>query len=246
MLEAKKNAWFERLFEFYNRYYLIHRGFHSVGVKGDLHPTVDEDCLPVIYIANHSSWWDGMLVFEAVRRLSRTFEHYMMMQDEQLSVYRFFRWLGAYGVDQQSYTGIKQSLQYTVDLLKRGRRVWIFPQGEIAALHQEAFHFQTGIGSILKSVGSACVVPVTLEYRMMYHPKPDASLRVGEPIVRDWSLLHRKQISAQLEELLLNEMKAHTLETCSARGIAEGYISMKHQRLSLHEKFAVLRGRAEG
>lgn len=246
MLEAKKNAWFERLFETYNRYYLIHRHFHTVGVKGELDPRIDADDLPVIYIANHSSWWDGMLVFEAVRRLSVTFEHYMMMQNAQLSVFRFFSRLGAYGIDQQSYTGIKQSLNYTIELLKQGKRVWIFPQGEIAALHQDPLLFQTGIGCVLKAVGTACVVPVTMEYRLMYHPKPDASLRIGEPIIQDWASLHRREIAAYLEETLMKQKKAHTDETCSAHGLAEGYISLKHQRLSLHEKFAMFRGRAKG
>lgn len=246
MLEAKKNACFEVLFEWYNRYYLIHRHFHTVGVKGDLNPTVEADHPPVLYIANHSSWWDGLLVYEAVRRLSGAYDHYMMMQDAQLSVFRFFRRLGAYGMEQQSYKGIKESLQYTVKLLKEGKRVWIFPQGEITALHQEQLRFQGGIGSILKAVGSACIVPVTLEYRLMHHPKPDASLRIGRPVMRDWTALPRKEITAYLEEIMINERNAHSYETCSARGLADDYFSLKHQRLSLHEKFARLRRGIEG
>ncbi|KMU98291.1 hypothetical protein ACS72_16070, partial [Acinetobacter sp. VT 511] len=126
--------------------------FRSFTLTGSLDPQVDirdnspiEATRPVIYFMNHSSWWDGLLLYHAARQTSRG-DHYVMMEEQQLQQYAFFRKLGAYSINKESASGIRTSLQYTSELLDSGKRVWIFPQGEI--LHQEArpIQFRPGIG----------------------------------------------------------------------------------------------------
>jgi len=184
-----------------------------------------------------------LLIYEAIRRLSFSKAHYMMTDAEQLKTFGFFRKLGAYGVEKSSLGGIRETLHYTSTLLEQGGRVWLFPQGEIQSLHQEPLRFQTGIGHLFMRSPDVCVVPVTLEYRLMYHPKPDASMRFGTPILADWASLGRRAIVKLVESKLAEERSEHWRETVDARGLAPGYMPLDKHRLSLHEKFSALQGR---
>lgn len=96
MIRAVKSKPFNRIFALYNHYYLLRRRFRSFTLTGSLDPQVDirdnspiEATRPVIYFMNHSSWWDGLLLYHAARQTSRG-DHYVMMEEQQLQQYAFF------------------------------------------------------------------------------------------------------------------------------------------------------------
>jgi 1-acyl-sn-glycerol-3-phosphate acyltransferase len=95
MLEANKIRWFEKIFAIYNRN-LLRRRFHSLQVSGLNFLARKNAEMPSVIYANHSSWWDGLVFLEILRRFD--FEYYVMMEEKQLRNLFFFRWLGAFSV----------------------------------------------------------------------------------------------------------------------------------------------------
>lgn len=98
MISAVKSKAFERIFTLYNHYYLLRRRFRSFTFSGSLDPQVLDGNgrlqpmapdQPVVYFMNHSSWWDGLLLYHAAKQTSRG-DHYVMMEERQLRQYAFF------------------------------------------------------------------------------------------------------------------------------------------------------------
>ncbi|MDT0124468.1 lysophospholipid acyltransferase family protein [Paenibacillus sp. RRE4] len=219
MIRAVKSKAFDRVFSLYNHYYLLRRRFRSFTLSGSLDPhMVDRNGVdgllpmapdqPVVYFMNHSSWWDGLLLYHAAKQTSRG-DHYVMMEERQLRQYAFFRKLGAYSINKDSASGVRTSLQYTNELLAAGKRVWIFPQGEI--LHQEArpIQFRPGIGLVLRRFPQAVAVPVTLCHGMVQHDLPEISMKAGLPIVEDWKTWRSEEIANRLGHVLEQQLNDH-------------------------------------
>lgn len=222
MIRAVKSKAFDRVFSLYNHYYLLRRRFRSFTLSGSLDPQLrsgngEGEILsmapdqPVVYFMNHSSWWDGLLLYHAAKQTSRG-DHYVMMEERQLRQYAFFRKLGAYSINKDSASGVRASLQYTNELLAAGKRVWIFPQGEI--LHQEhrPIQFRPGIGLVLRRFPQAIAVPVTLCHGMVQHDLPEISMKAGPPIVEDWSVWKSEEIAYRLGHVLEQQLDDHRAE----------------------------------
>lgn len=140
MIASDSSKWFKRIFAQYNENYLLRRHFHSFQLSGEIDPAPQGQ--PVLYLMNHSSWWDGMVVYHAIANASAR-EHYMMMDEEQMKRYRFFRKIGAFSIDKKSSRAIVASLRYSESLLNQGYGVWLFPQGDIEHLERRPLRFQT-------------------------------------------------------------------------------------------------------
>lgn len=203
MIQAEKKRWFIKLFAAYQRYYLLPRNFERVEATG--HVQTSE--VPVIYIANHSSWWDGLLIFQVVEDHLRG-NHYMLVAQEGLENYRFFRKLGAFSINQTRIRDVVASLQYATQLLEAGSCVWLFPQGQILHQDQRPYLFGTGIGYLLHQK-QVPVVPVTLHYLFGEEKKPIASLHFGKPIQENWESMTRSSVSMYLSKLLEEQADEH-------------------------------------
>ncbi|MET3682789.1 1-acyl-sn-glycerol-3-phosphate acyltransferase [Alkalibacillus flavidus] len=174
MIEANKRLGFKRLFYLYQKYHLIRKHFSTVSITGDIDEKTE---VPTIYIANHSSWWDGLLIFQLTERFSKN-DHYIMMNESGLNEYRFFQKLGAYSVNRDQPKDVVRSLLYTQDLIAQGKKIWLFPQGAIE--HPQApLQFQKGIGYLIQQFEKAAVKPVTFHYYHYEHPKTIGAIDVG-------------------------------------------------------------------
>ncbi len=207
MIPAEHSPAFRALFDLYNRRYLLPRSFRSIDLYGSLDAGVEKQ-RPILYIANHSSWWDGLLLFHLWRRSGED-RHYVMMDEQQLSKYRFFRKLGAYSVDKSGLGASRASLRYSEQLLKQGHRVWLFPQGDIRHLESRPLALQSGAAHLLRRVPHTAVVPLTFYYTQGLHSKPEASLEIGRPLLEEWSILDREAIMAMLQDELERQLDRH-------------------------------------
>lgn len=241
MIEACKSAPFEWLFSRYNRIYLLRRHFCGFGLHGSLDgaPTGR----PLLYMMNHSSWWDGLAVYHAVRSASNG-DHYLMMDERQLGRYRFFRRIGAFSIDKTSRRGVLQSLEYAAALLKEGKRVWVFPQGDIVHPERGPLEFQTGVGRILAECPEAAAVPVTMVYSFCMRQKPEASMRVGERVDGEWNRWGRKESTERLRDVMEGQLALHRRQTSLGRcGEAEGYVPLLKSGRSTDEAYDAFRRR---
>ena len=116
MLKANKSAWFEKIFAVYNRN-LFKRRFHSLHVSGMEFLDKKDAEIPLIIYANHSGWWDGLVVFEICRQAKLDF--YVMMEEKQLKNLFLFRKLGAFSVVRENARKAMESINYAVELLEQ-------------------------------------------------------------------------------------------------------------------------------
>lgn len=177
MIPARKSAWFERVFAAYNRN-LIARRFEGLRVAGLSSLRERPRDAPLILYANHSSWWDGLIVFQ-IGRACRL-DQYALMEEKQLRAYPLFRRIGAFSVVRERAREAAQSIDYAAGLLRGAQRaLWIFPQGETLPNDTRPLKFFSGVAHIIKRAGGASAAPVALRYEFLDDFKPEAFARVG-------------------------------------------------------------------
>jgi hypothetical protein len=93
---------------------LVRGGLRGIWVRGD-NPSG-----PSVYAANHHSWWDPFVANAVLE--SRGLAPALLMQHENLSTFGFARRLDVFG---------SQDLRRGVELLRAGRVVVVFPEGEL-------------------------------------------------------------------------------------------------------------------
>ena len=214
MLSANKSRLFDQMFFHYHKKYLLERRFRYIGFTGELDPVLVQD-RPVLYIMNHSSWWDGLLAYHAFRTLT-SHDHYVMMEEKQLNKFTFFRKLGAFSINKESASDVRASLEYTIQLLLAGKRVWMYPQGKIMHQDLRPLSFQRGIGVLLRRLPSAAVIPVTLVHGMYGQDKPEALLMAGPPLLKNWGMMDSRIITNKLETAMEEQLDSQKLEVMRA------------------------------
>ncbi|MBN2213098.1 MAG: lysophospholipid acyltransferase family protein [Bacteroidales bacterium] len=146
IIKAQHHPIIYPFFKFYTKW-KISRNFRFVHFSGDYL----EKGLPLLFIANHVSWWDGFWVFYLNLKLFKRKFHFMMLE-EQLRKYSFFIKTGGYSV-KKGNRSILESIQYTAGILKeQGNAVLLFPQGKIQSVYMPSFTFEKGIEKVLEKV----------------------------------------------------------------------------------------------
>lgn len=103
-------------------------------------------------IGNHFSWWDGFIAYHINRKILKKRFHVMMLE-EQLRSRMFLSRAGAYSVRKGSRT-VVESIKYTRELLQnKNNLVVIYPQGEIASIHQKPVRFEKGFSRFTSGAG---------------------------------------------------------------------------------------------
>ncbi|MCT2536140.1 lysophospholipid acyltransferase family protein [Aquibacillus koreensis] len=208
MITAQKNKRFRKLCYMYQHFYLLKRNFYRVFVKGDVDPI---ESGPTIYIANHSSWWDGLLLFQLTEKYSEL-DHYILMDEIGLKKYPFFRKLGAFSVQKNNPREIVRTLKYSEELLKSGKSVWVFPQGSIQHQDKRPYEFDSGIGHLISVCNKVTVKMVSLHYTFGDHQKPIASIVIDDGVVYNGSDHNRKDWTEKLARILEKQVDVHRLQ----------------------------------
>ncbi len=214
MLKANKSAWFEKVFAVYNRN-LFKRRFHSLHVSGMKFLHKKDAEVPLIIYANHSGWWDGLVVFEICRRAKLDF--YVMMEEKQLKNLFLFRKLGAFSVVRENARKAIESVNYAVELLENPRTtLLIFPQGEILPNDARPLKFYNGLSKIIEKSGAVLTVPLAIRYEFLGEFKPQIFIKIGAPELKeDQNKTSSKQLTRENSlrlTSLLDELKTDILD----------------------------------
>lgn len=179
MLTAQKKRWFDRVFSVYNRN-LIKRRFHSLRVENLNNLKQKDKSVPLVIYLNHSSWWDGLILYQLGKITS--LDQFVMMEEKQLKNLQLFRKLGAFSVVRESPRDAVKSINYAVELLKEktDRVLWIFPQGEIKPNDLRPLDFFHGISRIIQKLENCRILPVAFRYEFLNEFKPEIFVKVGE------------------------------------------------------------------
>ncbi|MBO8155858.1 MAG: 1-acyl-sn-glycerol-3-phosphate acyltransferase [Bacillaceae bacterium] len=209
MIEPDKRSSFSRLFSIYNSW-LLRRSFHRIGwlAKEEFPDS------PVLYVMNHSSWWDGLLAFQLNQALIKQ-DSYVMMHEQGLRKYPFFRKLGAFSVNRQNPGDVLRSLTFAENLLKGGKSLWLFPQGDEFHLEKRPLNFLMGAMYLLEKCPDVPVVPISIYYSFGHNRKPEVYLLAGNQ--KFWSAFNgctRKEKTLALEmdfTAQLDELKGYVV-----------------------------------
>lgn len=163
---------------------------------------------PVIFYANHNTFWDGYLAHVVLRQVYGL-EGYLMMDLKQMRRFRFFRWAGVFSVDRENGREAMRSLEYIAGELNGGpgRALWIFPQGEILPQERRPLGFQSGLARLIRRVGPCYVYPVAVRYEFFREPQPEFLISVGAACVfTGQEKLEPHRLTAELEAALETEL----------------------------------------
>lgn len=135
----------------------------------------------LILTPNHFSWWDGFFADYLLRKFCGRKE-YIMMLEEQLQRYKFFRYVGAFSVNTNSPDEIKKSLEYSRKIVSDKSNVLIYyPQGEIQPYEAGNIKFKKGLKKI-SSVMDLSIQIVSFKIVYSEYKKPSVYCRAGETI----------------------------------------------------------------
>ncbi len=200
MIPASKNAMIESLFAGMNRR-MLRRHFHAVHLFGADNMKKIDRSRPVIVYGNHSCWWDGLIEFFLGRDVFGL-DSYLMMDEQQMSRYTFFRWIGAFSVNRSSGRNMISSIEYASQLFDRPNRLlWIYPQGDMQPNDVRPLRFHSGMVSIAERLPSVQLMPLAHRYEFLMEQRPEAFVSIGEPVLVT-EVGHRKVLLDRLERLL--------------------------------------------
>lgn len=171
----------------------------------------------VLFTPNHFSWWDGFLIQKIQREFLPKKNFFILMLVKQLKVYRFFNWMGAYGVEQESISSVMQTVKYTRELLSSPENlVIIYPQGEIRPYGIDKVVLQKGITKFAGGEASnSVVIPIAFKIQFDEDKKPAVYCSFGEvleakEVSGDFSL-YESAFLANLEELEQRSLKRESV-----------------------------------
>ncbi|WP_223700730.1 lysophospholipid acyltransferase family protein [Sutcliffiella deserti] len=179
MIPAKKSKAFEFFFDQFNKRFL---SFQFKGIYWATETNiVTLPSTSALFIANHSTWWDPLVIFHLNRHIIKQ-ESYCMMHEKGIKEYPFFRKIGAFSVNRQNPKDIVQSINYAKEKLKDGKALWLFPQGDEHHLETRPLAFLPGAIHIVKN-SDIPIVPVGLYYTFGNERKPEIYIKIGKPLV---------------------------------------------------------------
>lgn len=209
MIKARRNLAFEWMMR---RVTLpqIRKQFETVYWSG----TVERN-QPAIYIANHSSWWDGLLYFHLRHTVIDRTTH-IMMHETGLRKFWYFRYIGAYSVNKTSRRDIIEALSYSKELISQGNSVWIFPQGDEFSQEKRPLELESGVIHLMQQLPDVPIIPLTTYYWFGHHKKAEVAVHAGQPLTYQALVgTSRKEKLRSLEVLLehqLDQLKQDVVE----------------------------------
>ncbi len=167
MIFPRRGRLAEAIFSIYLK--RLYRSHFSAFRILEEYPAEARDGDPVLLLPNHSSWWDGFVLFLHNRlELKKNFS--LMMLERELQKNKFFSRLGAFSIDPSHPRKILESLHFCVDVLKSGDShtgLILFPQGEILPNVSKHYRFRPGVSWILARLPRPVHV-VSVQIRLLF------------------------------------------------------------------------------
>ena len=203
MIKAEHSSFARIIFNPYINH-LLKSNFHSFYLLNDL-PQVDKSA-GLIITPNHFSWWDGFFIDYISQKLLNR-KMFLMMLEDQLRKYWFFKKVGAYSINQNNPRSIAETINYTKQVLSSGNNfVVIYPQGEIQSVFENNIIIKDGLKKIIEIKDRELfVLPVSIKIEYGNQSKPEIIVRFGKLLnadaIRDDFNLFKDEFLSNLEIL---------------------------------------------
>ena len=206
---------------------------------------------PLIVYANHSSWWDPMLLVLLARKLLPEQRHYAPIEASALRRYPALRRLGLFPVDLSTTHGAAQFLRTAERVLDQGAVLWTTPQGRFADTREFPLAFRPGLAGLAARCPEVPLLPVAIEYTFWDGRLPETLVRFGDGLHGDAALSSERlthQLECALTATMLELQKASCARDASAFEVvlagwrpSQSFYNLRHrQRPSPAKKQLVL------
>lgn len=230
MIKANHTTWARLIFDVYVQR-LLKRHFHACRLLGDI-PNPDPE-LPLMVLPNHSSWWDGFLMYMVnLKIFKRPF--YLMMLERELSKYRFFSRLGAYSINSHNPKSTMRSLGYTVEMLNSSDNpaplICIFPQGELKPWGKRPLGYKRGIDWIIKDYDKDVnILPLAIRCEYLDEQRAEMFFLFGEKYIVNSGNFPGMRGLEEAEEFLLEDLSLRILYGEKGRPLLSGSRSVNRK-----------------
>ncbi|WP_201716204.1 lysophospholipid acyltransferase family protein [Rossellomorea arthrocnemi] len=198
MIEPRKSKKFQQLLVRYLTYQLK-KHFYRVWIddqRDSFQPAVGQ-----LVLANHSSWWDGLMVFYLNQKVIKE-DSYAMMSQKGMEDFSFFRKIGAFSVNPDSPKDLVISLKFAEKCLQEKKTVWIFPQGKEEHLEKRPISFMSGPSYLFERNQGITVTMVTFYYTFRHEQRPELFIRITDVEVNQSYLTSREERTHHLRNIM--------------------------------------------
>lgn len=191
----------------------------------------------LLFVANHTNWWDGFMAHQVTRALGVSFQ--VLMDAKGVAAYPLFRRVGAVPVRRTSPFQAVADLQAIAGNLRPGVGVWIFPQGERRPAAEPLVDTERGAAQLALTAGVPVrLVPVGFRYPFLSEQLPEAFVLLG----RSWMVPGgagtraggRRELALEIEARL-NQTLAE-LDEALQREDTAGFDVLIHGRRSINKR----------
>ncbi|RZA03125.1 MAG: glycerol acyltransferase [Sphingobacteriaceae bacterium] len=170
MLYPKNNPVAKWIFKVYVKR-LVNKQFHQF-----LFNAIEVDSnKSILLVANHFSFWDGLILYCLNDRLFKKHFHVMILHDTAKSI-GALRYGGAFSVNKGS-KDIVESLNYAAQLLNDPNNlVLMFPQGKLYSNFVDRIKFEKGIIRLVERAKNYQLIFVATFIQYLQHKKPTVTL----------------------------------------------------------------------
>lgn len=141
---------------------------------------------PLVILANHPGWWDGVVFLLLSRRLFQHRPSFVPMDAAALRKYGFMRRLGAFGVERDSPRGAIRFLETAREVLADPRHIlWMNAPGRFADPRERPVPLAAGVTRLPRIAPEAIILPLAIEYVHWTEKRGEALVGFGPPIKVD-------------------------------------------------------------
>ncbi|TCH98873.1 glycerol acyltransferase [Roseococcus sp. SYP-B2431] len=138
---------------------------------------------PLVILANHPGWWDGVLVLLVTRHLFPGRPCYVPMDAAALEKYGFMRRLGVFGVEQNSPRGAVRFLRTVAAVLADPRHIlWMNAPGRFADPRERPVPLAPGVARLPAAAPEAVILPLAIEYTHWTEKRGETLIAFGPPV----------------------------------------------------------------
>jgi len=173
-----------RLLRFFHlvfaRFFRRHMGALRVPPWGM--PAAVEPGRPLIVLANHPSWWDGVAFMLLPTHFFPDRPFFIPMDAAALGKYRFMRRLGVFGIEPGPRGAVAFLRTARAVLEAPGAMLWMNAPGRFQDVRDRPVGIAPGVVRLPELAPDAAVLPLALEYALWTERRPEMLAAFGTPI----------------------------------------------------------------
>lgn len=184
---------------------------------------------PLVVLANHPSWWDGVAFMLLPRLLFPDRPAFIPMDASALARYRFMRRIGVFGVEAGSRAGAAAFLHTARHVLRApGHMLWMNAPGRFCDVRERPVPIAPGVARLPELAPTAIILPLALDYVFWSERAPEMLAAFGLPMHAEALLpLDREARAAHLSAALAATMdrlaeEAMTRDPARFRTVVQG------------------------